>query len=196
MNDIPLPATATADISSATLRARAGGYALDMLLFAAIAMLVIGIAGFILLFSTSPAKHDATNRDFYRFFGMIGIGVPVLWTLLSIGLLFTRSRTGGQYVAGVRVVRADGRPLSRRSAMLWWFCFNPLLLSWPMAIVAGVPLTLIVAPVLGPVTILLFGVLLALCIVTPIVAAVSAALDAQNRTLQERLIGTRVVRDD
>ena len=196
MNETDLSGSADGGMRAAPLRTRAVGYAIDMVLFAAIATCVAAIAGFILLRSTDSARGDATDPDCYLFFGIIGLGVPIVWTLLCLAVLVAQSRTGGQYVVGVHVARANGQQLSLRGALLWWFCLNPLLFSWPMAIVSGVPITLVLAPTLGRRAILGYGVLGALCIATPVVAFVSAAFDAESRALQDRIVGTRVVRDD
>ena len=116
-----------------------------------------------------------------------------MWTVLNLIVLFTRSQTGGQYVAAVRLVREDGTRVRRRDAVLWWFCFNPLLFSWPMAAVAGLPLMAIIFLVLSRLTIVAFGVLITLCIAAPIIALVSALLDAQNRALHDRIAGVVAV---
>lgn len=196
MNEISLSDSADGDMRAASLRTRAVGYAIDMVLFAAIATCVAAIAGFILLRSTDSARGDATDPDFYLFFGIIGLGVPLVWTLLCLAVLVARSRTGGQYVVGVHLVGANGQRPSLRGALLWWFCLNPLLFSWPMAIVSGLPLALVLAPTLGGRAILGYGVLGALCIAAPVVALVSAGFDAESRTLQDRIVSTRVVRDE
>jgi hypothetical protein len=104
-----------------------------------------------------------------------------------------RAQTGGQYVAGIRLARDDGRRVSSRDAFAWWFCFNPLLFSWPMAIVAGMPLAAVMAIVLGSWTVFAFAVVVTLCLAMPVVAFVSAAIDGDNRALHDRVIGTRVV---
>ncbi len=167
-----------------------------MVIFAAVAMVMTVLAGFILLLSTDWAKQDASDPDFFTFLAIIGFGTPLAWTLLNLAVLFTRSQTGGQYVAGVRMTREDGDPLRRRDTMLWWVCFNPLLFSWPMALVAGLPLAAVISLVLSRYTIVLFGVLMTVCIAAPIIALISAAMDAQNRALHDRIVGVLAVPSD
>ncbi len=175
------------------MRARIGGYVVDTVIFAAIAMIVLVLAGFLLLATTDWAKKDPSDPQFYMFLAIIGLGTPIVWTLLNLGLLATRGQTGGQYVAGIRLTREDGSPLSMRDAAAWWFCFNPLLFSWPMACVAGLPLAAVIALVLSRLTVVVFGVLMTICIAAPVIALVSAFFDAQHRGLHDRIVGTVAV---
>lgn len=177
----------------ATFRSRVGGYVVDMVIFAAIAMVTVVIAGAVLLAMTDLAEQDASDAEFYTFLAIIGIGTPLAWSLLNIPLLASRGQTGGQYVAGIRLVRADGSRLSLREAAAWWFCFNPLLFSWPMAAVAGLPLAAVIALVVSAWSVFVFVALMVLCIVLPIVAFVAALLDSQNRTLHDRVVGVLAV---
>jgi hypothetical protein len=178
----------TADVAS--FRARVGGYVVDMVIFGAIAMVIVVIAGMVLLLSTDFAEQDPADRDLYSFLGIIGLGTPAVWSLLNIALLSARGQTGGQYVAGVRLARDDGTPLALRDALAWWFCFNPLLFSWPMALVAGFPLAAVVALVLGEFSLFAFLAVVVLCLLMPIVAFVSGLTDARNRALHDRVVGT------
>ena len=160
-----------------------------MVIFAAIAMMVTVFAGFLLLATTDWAKQDPSNPQFYMFLAIIGLGTPLIWTLLNLALLVTRGQTGGQYVAGIRLVSDDGSALSPRAAAAWWFCFNPLLFSWPMACVAGLPLAAVIALVLSRLTIVVFGVLMTLCLASPLIALISALLNTQHRALHDRVVG-------
>jgi RDD family len=189
-----LPRTAdSAGHAAASLRARMAGYAVDMLIFTAISLVMLVIAGFVLLASTNWAQRDATDPQFYTFLSIIGIGIPSLWTAMNLLLLRTRSQTGGQYVAGIRLAGDDGGRVAGRQSVLWWFCFNPLLFSWPMAIVACLPLSAVIALALSRATIVAFGVTVTICLAAPLIALVSAALDAENRALHDRIVGTRAV---
>jgi hypothetical protein len=127
------------------------------------------------------------------FFAIIGAGTPAAWTVLNVFLLAWRGQTGGQYMAGSRVQRADGSRLSRRRAVAWWCCFNPLLWSWPMACIAALPLALVSRLVLGNAAIVVFGVLVTACIAAPLIALVSALVSAQHRSVHDRLVGAIVV---
>ncbi len=184
-----MPRTADVPAGVASIRARTGGYIVDMVIFAAIAMIMVVIAGFVLLASTSWAEEDPSDPQYYTFLAIIGLGIPIVWTMLNLALLATRQQTGGQYVAGVRLRRGDGAKFTFRDATAWWFSLNPLLFSWPMAIIASLPLAAVFALVLSRLTLAAFGVLITLCIVAPLVALVSALLDGENRALHERVVG-------
>jgi uncharacterized RDD family membrane protein YckC len=177
----------------ATFRARVGGYVVDMVIFAAIAMLTLVLAGFVLLLRTDWATESNTSdADFYTFIAIIGLGTPIFWSALNLALLATRSQTGGQYVAGLRLAREDGSRVSASTAAGWWFAFNPLLYSWPMALVAGAPLAALVALVANVVSLFFLALVVLLCVAAPIAAFVSALIDAQNRALHDRVVGTIV----
>ena len=111
-HDIALPAARDAGCSVASLRARAGGYVVDMVIFAAIAMMVLVIAGVVILLHhrTGASKTRPTAR-LYTFLAIIGLGTPIVWTALNLAALATRSQTGGQYVAGVRLTTRGRRRL-------------------------------------------------------------------------------------
>jgi hypothetical protein len=175
------------------MRARAGGYVVDMVIFAAIAMTVIVVAGFLLLATTNWAKKDPSDPQFYLFLSLIGLGAPLVWSALNLVLLAVRGQTGGQYVAGIKLTREDGSALRMRDAIVWWFCFNPLLFSWAMACVTGAPLVAIMLIVLTNVTIVAFGVLISICIAAPLIALISATIDRQHRALHDRIAGVIAV---
>jgi hypothetical protein len=180
-------------LDSSTLRSRVAGYVVDMVIFSALTMVVVVLAGFLLLLMTDFAEQDASDRQLYTFLAMIGLGVPIAWTLLNLVLLTARGQTGGQYVAGVRTVAEEGVQLRKRDAATWWFCFNPLLFSWPMALVAGLPLALVISLVLSRLTIAAFVALVLLCLLAPIVAFVSAGLDRRHQALHDRIARVIVV---
>lgn len=164
-----------------------------MVIFAAIAMLVTVLSGFILLASTRWGEDDPSDAQFYLFLGVIGFGVPLIWSVLNIGLLAWRGQTGGQYVAGVRIAREDGGRLSAGAVASWWFCFNPLFFSWPMAFAAGSPLLTVAAVGVSSLSIFFFGALFVICVAAPLLALGSATIDAQNRTLHDRILGVVAV---
>ncbi len=174
------------------MRQRVGGYVVDMVIFAAVAMVVTVIAGLQLLLVTRGATQDST-KSVYAFLAIVGLGIPLCWSALNVALLAKRRQTGGQYVAGVRLLREDGRPLSARDAAAWWFCLNPVLFSWPSAVTTAVPLAFVSSLVLSRLGIVAFGVVLTLCLVAPLLALISALLDGQNRTLHDRIVGVLVV---
>ena len=174
------------------MRQRVAGYAVDMVIFAAVTMVVTVIAGLQLLLVTRGATQDST-KSVYAFLAIVGLGIPLSWTLLNLALLTRRRQTGGQYVAGVRLAREDGRPLSSRDVAAWWFCLNPVLFSWPAAATTALPLAFVSSLLLSRAGIVAFGVVLTLCMAAPLVALVSALQDSQNRTLHDRVVGTIVV---
>ncbi|MHB8377460.1 MAG: RDD family protein [Dehalococcoidia bacterium] len=195
-NEISLPRTAEQRAGVASLRARAGGYVVDMVIFSAVSLVMVVIAGLVVLVSTGWATNDPSNPVFYGSLAIVGLGTPLVWSLMNLVLLVTRQQTGGQYVAGVRLAREDGAPLTRGNLLAWWSLLNPLLFSWPMALVAALPMAGAISLALSSLTVVAFGIVVTLCAVAPIVALVSAALDGQNRALHDRIAGTVVVPAD
>jgi hypothetical protein len=163
-----------------------------MVIFAAIAVLMLVLAGFILLARTDWGQQDATDPEFYTFLATFGAGTPLVWSALNLFVLATRSQTGGQYVAGLRLRDVEGGAPSPRQAVAWWFCLNPLLFSWPMALTVGLPLAAVIALVLSRATVVLWGVLITACIVAPLIALVSALVDDRHRAMHDRLSGVIV----
>jgi hypothetical protein len=170
-------------------RARIGGYVVDMVIFAAVAMLTFVLAGAIILVATQNVTDDATNSDIYTFVAIIALGTPVIWTLLNVSLLVLRGQTGGQYVAGVRLEGEDGQRARLKSVLAWWFCLNPLLYSWPMALVAGAPLTALLFLVLNVFALFVLALVVLVCVAAPIVAFASAMANGENRALHDRVAG-------
>jgi hypothetical protein len=164
-----------------------------MVIFSAILMLMCVAAGALLLLLTHGATGDPTDPQLYLSIAVVGFGAPAIWSILNLILLSTRRQTGGQYVAGVRLAREDGAPLTRRDTAVWWFFLNPLLFSWPMGAVASLPLVAVVALAVSRGTLAVWFIVVALCVAAPLVALVSAVVDAHNRTLHDRIVGTIVV---
>lgn len=164
-----------------------------MVILSAITMVVTVLSGFVLLLSTDFAEQDPSNADVYVFTSVIGVGCTAIWTVLNLTLLALRRQTGGQYVAGIRLARSDGKPLSLYDLLSWWACFNPLLFSWPVAAVVGFAV-LLSAGLLDSRSMLALGFfVIFVCLAAPIASAVSALFDAQNRGLHDRTVGTIVV---
>lgn len=179
--------------SAASIRARTGGYVVDMVIFSALAMVIVVMSGTILLLRTNGATADPSDNEVYTFLAIIGVGVPAAWTVLNVALLAMRAQTGGQYVAGVRLLRSDGARPTIGNVLVWWICLNPLLFSWPMAVTAGFPLAVVTADAASSVSLAFFATLVTLCLIAPAAALISALLDARNRGLHDRIVGTLVV---
>ncbi len=191
-----LPRTAGQRATVASVRARAGGYIVDMVILAAVSLVLVVASGLFVLLSTGWATSNISDPVVYGALAIVGLGAPLVWSLMNLLLLATRQQTGGQYVAGVRLAREDGAPLTRGNLLAWWFLLNPLLFSWPMAFVAALPMAGAISVALSSLTVVAFGIVVTLCVVAPLIALVSAALDGQNRALHDRIVGTAVVPAD
>lgn len=191
-----LPRAAGPRTAVASVRARTGGYIVDMVIFAAVSLVLVVAGGLLILISTGWATSDPSNPVFYGALAIVGLGAPLAWSLMNLLLLAMRRQTAGQYVAGVRLAREDGAPLTRGPLLAWWFLLNPLLFSWPMALVAGLPFAGAISVALGRLTLAALFIVVTLCVVAPLIALVSALLDGENRALHDRIVGTVVVPAD
>lgn len=179
-----------------SLRTRIGGYLVDMVIFAAIAMVITAVCGALFLAAVDGGTDDADDWMFYTALLVIGLGTPLVWSVISMFLLVSRGQTAGQYVAGLKLTREDGGKLTLKTAAAWWFFLNPLLFSWPMLLATAVPLLFILFISLQYVAYFATVVLLVLFVLSPIVALVSALLDGEDRALHDRVAGVVVVSAD
>jgi hypothetical protein len=179
--------------ATASIRARVGGYAVDMVILSAITMLVSIGTLFLFLWATDMAEQDLSTSKTVACLTPLFVGVPAIWSLLNIGLLLTRGQTGGQYVAALRLAREGGGALSLRTILAWWFCGNPVLFSWLMAGIAGFPLLIFAMLVPGDIELAVPVFVILLCLVLPLVALASALRDNRNRALHDRIAGVVVV---
>lgn len=185
--------TSDAQVGVASVRLRAAGYAVDMVIFAAVAMLMLVLSGFVLLWITEWATQDPGDSDINLFLGLNGVGLPLLWSALNIALLASRGQTGGQYVAGVRIVRENGDRLSFATAALWWVAFNPLLFSWPLAAVSGLPVAAFIIVGWAEVMTVVWGLFITLCLACPIIAFISGWSNSRSQAFHDRIVGVIAV---
>lgn len=163
-----------------------------MVIFAAIAMVIVVVSGFFFLWSTDFAEQDPSDRTLQIFGAAIAVAPPLAWTLLNVTLLLLRGQTGGQYVAGIKLVAGEGKPLGARQAWAWWIALNPLLFNWLYIPMMVGPL-IIIALSLSPWVAFGVGFITLLCVAAPIAAFVSGAIDERNRGLHDRVAGTYAV---
>lgn len=173
----------------ATFKSRVGGYVVDMVIFGAVSMVIIALAGLVLLLLTDMAMDDPNDGDLWLGLGIVAIGTPVVWSLMNLALLRSRGQTGGQYVAGVRLSDERGGRLRTGQLLAWWFAGNPLLYSWPMALVAGTPLLMLALVGATTLSVFIWALVSLICFAMPIAAFVSGLIDAQNRALHDRVAG-------
>ena len=190
-----LAATATHEAQTAHLRARIGGYVVDMVIFAAITMVMTVLAGFILLASIDWGTQDPTDPQLYTFLAIIGIGTPLIWTLLNVALL-ADARSNGW--ASMSLGCGSSARTATRSAHERRVRLVVLLQSAALQLADGVhrrPATgdRVVSLISSSLTIVVFGVVVTLCIACPIIALVSAAIDRNNRALHDRVAGVIAV---
>lgn len=179
-------------VRTASLKTRVAGYVVDMVIFAAMAMVVMVVVGAVFLWAVGGGTDDAPDSYFYAAFSVVAAFTPLLWSAMNVALLAARGQTGGQYVAGVRLEGASGGRPAGRQILAWWLCLNPLLFNVPMILVTAVPITLILFISLSRVALFLLAVLVTLFVVAPVLALISAIVDDENRALHDRVAGVVV----
>jgi uncharacterized RDD family membrane protein YckC len=188
-----LAETARATAKAARLGVRLSAYLIDSVVLLGFILAFFALAGLVLLLTSDLGREDPPDSAYYAFMGVFIGGTVIAWSAFNLALARWRGQTAGQYVAGLRTVSEDARPMSRGRLLARWFGLHPLLFHpllipvWALFSAIAVSLTLnqvVLAITLG---------LVALCIVAPLAALVAAAFDRDRRALHDRLAGTIVV---
>jgi uncharacterized RDD family membrane protein YckC len=179
---------------AAPLTIRFAAYIIDSVVLFGFILGFLIVAGAVLLFSSDLGQEDPPDSAYHAFMAVFIGGSAIGWSVFNLALLRARGQTVGQYITGTRVEREDGRGLTAGIITLRWLVlhpslFHPLLIPvWTLFALLTVSLTLsqvVLALTLG---------LIILCVIAPLVAAVSVLFDRDHRALYDRIAGTAVVR--
>ena len=182
--------------SAARLSARFSAYLIDSVVLLGFILAFFAIAGLVLWLSSNLGEEDPPDAAYYAFMGIFIGGTVIAWSAFNLALACWRSQSAGHYITGLRIVSEDAGNISIGRTLVRWFALHPLLFHpllipvWALFAAIAVSLTLnqfVLALTLG---------LVALCIVSPIAALITAVLDGDRRTLHDRVAGTIVVPAD
>jgi len=187
------PATAGASRPVAGVNARLSAYLLDSLVLLVFILVFFIMGGAILLFTSDLGGEDPPDSAYYAFIAIFLAGTIIAWSAFNLALLRWRGQTAGMYVVGIRAIGEDGLdPGAGRVALRWFglhpLLFHPLLLPlWGIAALVAVSITLSQAVLIVSLAFVL------LCLVAPAASLIAMLLDAERRTIPDRLARTLVV---
>ena len=180
----------------AHLNARISAYLVDSAVLLGFILVFFVIAGAILLFASDLGKEDAPDSAYYAFIATFLGGCLLSWTAFNLALLRWRGQTLGMYIVGIRTLGEDGLPLSTGRTLLHWFALHPVLFHPLLLPVWAVFSMLVVSLTLSKVVLVATLALVLLCLIAPAVSLALMLLDAERRTLPDRLARTFVVHLD
>jgi uncharacterized RDD family membrane protein YckC len=181
------------DDDRASLGARALAFILDSVLLFGFCM-AFGAAAFLVIFvGSDTGRNTISDGEEWGFVAFLLATFPA-WFAFNVGLMSMRGHTVGQYVIGLRTVRADGGKPSANQVGLYWLALHPVLfhpfLALPWLLFATLGVTFASSEAL-----FVFALAIALlCLVGPLVNIIFVAIDPQRRGVHDRLGGIKVAR--
>jgi len=179
-------------LRGARLEARLVAFVVDSVVLLSFVLVFLAVAGLQLLIASDFGKEDPPDSSFYAILA-ISMAVIPLWLAFNVVLCHWRGQTVGKYVAAIKVVRDDGRPLDLRTSLVRFLLLHPLLFHPFLAL-----LWLLTAAVATSVTVSVAVLVVTLALVFlslagPFLATGSILLDGRRRALHDRVAGTTVV---
>jgi uncharacterized RDD family membrane protein YckC len=177
---------------TARFEARVVAFLIDSIILLTFILVFMAIAGFQLLVTSDFGEMDPPDSSFWAVLA-ITLAVVPLWAVFNVGLYLWRAQSVGQYVAGIRVVHANGSGRSLGKALVRLLVLNPLLfhpfLAVLWALVAAVATSVTVSEVVLVATV----TMVLLSLISPFLALFLALFDKERRALHDRVAGTLVV---
>lgn len=177
----------------AGLNARISAYVIDSLVLVGFILVFFVAGGAVLLFSSDLGADDPPDSAYYAFVATFLGGTLLAWSVFNVTLLRLRGQTAGMYLVGIRTIGEDASALDLRRTLLRWLGLHPLLFHPFLLPVWGILSLLAVSLTLSQVVLALTLALVLLCLVSPAAGLVAVLLDAERRTLPDRLTHTLVV---
>jgi uncharacterized RDD family membrane protein YckC len=188
--------TAAAMVPSARkarLDTRLVAFVVDSVVLLSFVLLALALAGLQLLIASDFGKKgDPPDSSFYALLG-IAMAVIPLWLAFNVALCRWRGQTVGQYVADIRVVHEDGRPLGVRTCLARFLLLHPLLFHPFLAALWLLTSAIITSLTISYAVLVVTLALVILSLVAPLLAAASILIDGRRRALHDRVLGTIVV---
>jgi uncharacterized RDD family membrane protein YckC len=191
-----LAGAAPATITPARLSVRLSAYLIDSVVLLGFILAFFALAGLVLLLSSDLGRQDPPDAAYYAFMGVFIGGTVIAWSIFNLALARWRGQTAGQYIAGLRTVSEDARPMSTGRLLIRWFGLHPLLFHPLLIPVWGLFAAITVSLTLDQIVLAFTLGLVALCVVAPLAALASATFDGGRRALHDRLAGTIVISAD
>jgi uncharacterized RDD family membrane protein YckC len=179
-------------MTRARLEARLVAFVVDSVVLLSFILVLLAVGGLQLLITSDFGKEDPPDSSFYAILA-IAMAVIPLWLAFNVVLCHWRGQTVGKYVADIKVLREDGRPLDVRACLARFLLLHPLLfhpfLALPWLLTAAVATSVTLNAAVLVVTLALVFLSLA----APFLATGFVLLDGKRRALHDRVVGTTVV---
>jgi hypothetical protein len=176
----------------ARIGVRALAYLIDSGALLGFVLAFFALAGLILWIASDLGKEDAPDAAYYAFIGVFIGGTLIAWSVFNLVLCWWRGQSVGQYIVGLSVVDVAGERPSGSKFVLRWLALHPLLFHPLLIPVWALFSALTVSLTLSDIVLGLTLGLVALCILAPAVALVSAAIDQEHRALHDRATSTMI----
>ena len=177
----------------ASLEARLLAFLVDSVVLLSFTLVFWAVAGLQLLIASDFGKKtDPPEWSYYAVLAIVMAVIP-LWLAFNVALCRWRGQTVGKYVADIRVVREDGRPLGLWRSLARFLLLHPLLFhiflvpNWLLTTAIVTSLTVSAAVLVVTLTITFLSVF------AIFLATGSVLLDGRHRALHDRVAGTTVV---
>jgi uncharacterized RDD family membrane protein YckC len=184
-------ATAPA-VRRASLEARLVAFLVDSVVLLSFILVLLAVAGLQLLIASDFGEKDPPDSSFYAILAIVMAVIP-LWLAFNAVLCRWRGQTVGKYVADIRVVRSDGRPLGLWTSLVRFLLLHPLLFHPFLALLWLLTAAVTTSVTLSAVVLVVTLALVFLSLAAPFLAAGSVLLDGRRRALHDRVAGTTVV---
>ena len=179
-------------VRRASLEARLVAFVVDSVVLLSFILVLLAVAGLQLLIASDFGKEDPPDYSFYAILAIVMAVIP-LWLAFNVVLCRWRGQTVGKYVADIRVVRSDGRPLGLWTSLVRFLLLHPLLFHPFLALLWLLTAAVTTSVTLSAVVLVVTLALVFLSLAAPFLAAGSVLLDGRRRALHDRVAGTTVV---
>ena len=180
-------------LKRARLETRLLAFLVDSVVLLSFTLVLLAVSGLQLLIASDfGEKTDPPEWSYYAVLAIVMAVIP-LWLAFNVALCRWRGQTVGKYVADIRVVREDGRPLGLWTSLVRFLLLHPLLFHPFLALLWLLTAAVTTSVTLSAVVLVVTLALVFLSLAAPFLAAGSVLLDGRHRALHDRVAGTTVV---
>jgi uncharacterized RDD family membrane protein YckC len=187
--------TATATVPTlrrARLEARLVAFVVDSVVLLSFTLLFLAVAGLQLLIASDFGEDDPPDASFYAILAIVMAVIP-LWLAFNVALCHWRGQTVGKYVADIKVVREDGRPLNLGTSLARFLLLHPLIFHPFLALLWLLTAAITTSVTLSTAVLVVTLALVFLSLAGPLLTAGSILLDGRRRAIHDRVTGTMVI---
>jgi uncharacterized RDD family membrane protein YckC len=181
-----------AALRRARLEARLVAFVVDSVVLLSFTLVLLAVAGLQLLIASDFGEKDPPGSSFYAVLAIVMAVIP-LWLAFNVVLCRWRGQTVGKYVADIKIVRQDGRPLGVRTSLVRFLPLHPLLFHPFLALLWLLTAAVATSVTLSAAVLVVTLALVFLSLAAPFLATGSVLLDGRRRALHDRVAGTTVV---